>query len=120
VAAVAYGVAGLYDQPRSIAASLDGVSEIDTVETLNLVAAVGLIVAVAGGLAVIAALLAPPRGRALGDDPWEGHTLEWATTSPPAIGNFATVPEVTSEAPLYDARYGGGSGSARESTEAPA
>ena len=31
VAAVTYGIAGLYDQPRSIAASLDGVSEIDTV-----------------------------------------------------------------------------------------
>jgi heme/copper-type cytochrome/quinol oxidase subunit 3 len=39
VAAVAYGIAGLYDQPRAVAASLDGVSEIDTVETLNLVAA---------------------------------------------------------------------------------
>jgi heme/copper-type cytochrome/quinol oxidase subunit 1 len=117
VAAVTYGIAGLYDQPRSIAASLDGVSEIDTVETLNLVAAVGLVVAVAGALAVAAALLAPKRGRVVADDPWDGHTLEWATTSPPPIGNFATLPEVTSEAPLYDARYAGPSASATESTE---
>jgi heme/copper-type cytochrome/quinol oxidase subunit 1 len=118
VAAVAYGIAGLYDQPRSIAASLDGVSEIDTVETLNLVAAVGLLVAVAGALAVVGALLAPKRGRAVADDPWEGHTLEWATTSPPPVGNFATVPEVTSEAPLYDARYTAASTAATQSTEA--
>jgi heme/copper-type cytochrome/quinol oxidase subunit 1 len=120
VAAVTYGIAGLYDQPRSIAASLDGLSEIDTVETLNLVAAVGLVVAVAGALAVVAALLAPGRGRAVADDPWEGHTLEWATTSPPPVGNFATVPEVTSEAPLYDARYAAASASATQSTEASA
>jgi heme/copper-type cytochrome/quinol oxidase subunit 1 len=120
VAAVTYGIAGLYDQPRSIAASLDGVSEVDTVETLNLVAAIGLVVAVAGALAVIAALLVPARGRAVADDPWEGHTLEWATTSPPPIGNFATVPEVTSEAPLYDARYAGASARVSESTEASA
>jgi cytochrome c oxidase subunit I len=118
VAAVAYGIAGLYDQPRSVAASLDGVSEIDTVETLNLVAAIGLAVAVAGALAVIAALLKPARGRAVADDPWDGHTLEWATTSPPPIGNFATVPDVTSEAPLYDARYALGAGSAAETGEA--
>jgi heme/copper-type cytochrome/quinol oxidase subunit 1 len=120
VAAVAYGIAGLDDQPRSIAASLDGVSEIDTVETLNLVAAIGLAVAVAGALAVIAALLKPAPGRAVADDPWDGHTLEWTTTSPPPIGNFATVPEVTSEAPLYDTRYAGATGRATESTEAPA
>jgi heme/copper-type cytochrome/quinol oxidase subunit 1 len=118
VAAVAYGIAGLYDQPRSIAASLDGVSEIDTVETLNLVAAVGLVVAVAGALGVVGALLAPKRGRAVADDPWEGNTLEWATTSPPPVGNFATLPEVTSEAPLYDARYAAAPAAATASTEA--
>jgi cytochrome c oxidase subunit I len=120
VAAVAYGIAGLYDQPRSIAASLEGVSELDTVETLNLVAAIGLAVAVAGALAVIAALLRPARGRAVADDPWGGHTLEWTTTSPPLVGNFATLPEVMSEAPLYDARHAGATGSPTESMEAPA
>jgi heme/copper-type cytochrome/quinol oxidase subunit 1 len=121
VAAVAYGVAGLYDQPRAIALDATaGVSEIDTVETLNLVAAVGLVAAVVGGLAIVAALAAPARKRTVADDPWAGHTLEWTTTSPPPIGNFASVPEVTSEAPLYDARYAGVSVGRAESTEAPA
>ncbi|WP_457934835.1 cytochrome o ubiquinol oxidase subunit I [Pseudoalteromonas sp. SCSIO 43210] len=27
-------------------------------------------------------------------DPWNGHTLEWATSSPPQIYNFATVPHI--------------------------
>jgi cytochrome o ubiquinol oxidase subunit 1 len=27
-------------------------------------------------------------------DPWDGRTLEWATSSPPAIYNFATIPVV--------------------------
>ncbi len=27
-------------------------------------------------------------------DPWDGRTLEWATASPPAVYNFAVIPEV--------------------------
>ena len=32
--------------------------------------------------------------RAAGDDPWEGHSLEWATTSPPPPGNFDRLPPI--------------------------
>jgi cytochrome c oxidase subunit 1 len=39
-----------------------------------------------------------------GDDPWEGHSLEWATTSPPPRHNFATLPPIRSFAPLLDLR----------------
>ncbi|MER5217953.1 cbb3-type cytochrome c oxidase subunit I [Streptomyces sp. NPDC002838] len=41
------------------------------------------------------------------DDPWGGHTLEWATSSPPPRLNFPPdhpVPPVTSFAPLLDLR----------------
>lgn len=31
----------------------------------------------------------------VGNDPWEGRTLEWATTSPPREYNFASIPTVT-------------------------
>ena len=48
---------------------------------------------------------APLEATCPGDDPWSGHTLEWATSSPPPAGNFASLPEITSEAPLYDARH---------------
>ena len=37
------------------------------------------------------------------DNPWGGHTLEWATATPPPAGNFAEPPaRVRSEAPLLD------------------
>jgi heme/copper-type cytochrome/quinol oxidase subunit 1 len=75
------------------------------VETLNLVSAIGLGVTVFGALLVVGAMVVRRRGDGPGDDPWEGHTLEWTTTSPPPVGNFATLPTITSEAPLYDARY---------------
>ena len=39
-----------------------------------------------------------------GDDPWEGHSLEWATTSPPPRYNFRSLPAITSHAPLLDRR----------------
>ncbi|MEM5383594.1 cytochrome o ubiquinol oxidase subunit I [Paraburkholderia phymatum] len=35
-----------------------------------------------------------PENRDLTGDPWGGRTLEWATTSPPQIYNFATLPIV--------------------------
>jgi cytochrome c oxidase subunit 1 len=39
-----------------------------------------------------------------GDNPWEAHTLEWATTSPPPRFNFRSLPPITSHAPLLDRR----------------
>ena len=54
-----------------------------------------------------------------GDDPWEGHTLEWATTSPPPRFNFHSLPPITSHAPLLDRRLAavGGAGKAEPGTE---
>jgi len=42
--------------------------------------------------------------RPAGDDPWGGHTLEWATTAPPPRLNFTSLPPIRSEAPLLDRR----------------
>ena len=41
-------------------------------------------------------------GPAAGDDPWDAHTLEWATSSPAPVNNFAEVHSVGSAEPLLD------------------
>jgi cytochrome c oxidase subunit 1 len=45
-------------------------------------------------------------GKLAGDDPWEGNTLEWGTSSPPPPYNFDHLPEIRSERPLFDLRHG--------------
>jgi cytochrome c oxidase subunit 1 len=40
-----------------------------------------------------------------GDNPWDAHTLEWATTSPPPAHNFRAIPPVRSERPVWDANH---------------
>jgi cytochrome c oxidase subunit 1 len=44
-------------------------------------------------------------GEVAGDDPWEGHTLEWGTTSPPPPHNFDVLPDIRSNRPVWHARY---------------
>jgi cytochrome c oxidase subunit 1 len=42
-------------------------------------------------------------GRLAGDDPWGGHTLEWATSSPPPPTNFdRPLPPIRSNRPVFD------------------
>jgi heme/copper-type cytochrome/quinol oxidase subunit 1 len=114
VLVIPYAIAGLLDQPRLLATlgtdvSMDDVlgDSVGAVESLNLVSAIGGVVVVAaavlGILAVLGARVSRKDGP--GDDPWHGHTLEWTTSSPPPVGNFASLLEITSEAPLYDARH---------------
>jgi cytochrome c oxidase subunit I len=52
------------------------------------------------------------RGRRAEANPWDGATLEWATTSPAPAFNFAKVPIVRSRLPLWDMKYGGHGGAA--------
>ena len=42
-----------------------------------------------------------------GDDPWGGHTLEWATTSPPPHHNFDSLPPIRSDRPVWDLHHPG-------------
>ena len=79
---------------------------LDAIEALDVVSAVGGGILALAGLAFGALLVGGLRSRVeAGDDPWTGQTLEWATSSPPPVGNFPGLPPITSEAPLYDARH---------------
>src|SRR5689334_4747973 len=67
------------------------------IETIgSYITAVGLLM-VAGNL--VTSLF---RGAPAGNDPFEGDTLEWATTSPPPAYNFAVVPKVSSPYAMWD------------------
>jgi cytochrome o ubiquinol oxidase subunit 1 len=67
-------------------------------QPLLLVAEAGAIVIFVGVLCQIAQLYVSIRAREsrrdLTGDPWDGRTLEWATSSPPPPYNFAVLPEV--------------------------
>jgi cytochrome c oxidase subunit 1 len=53
-------------------------------------------------LFLINVLYSRRHGLIAGNDPWDGNTLEWATTSPPPPYNFERVPTVRSTMPLRD------------------
>jgi heme/copper-type cytochrome/quinol oxidase subunit 1 len=97
-------VSGLLGQPGAF--GVEPADNVSTIEAMNVASTIGGAVLALGVLGFIALLIGAARSdEPPGDDPWEGHTLEWATSSPPPHGNFASLPTVTSEAPLYDARH---------------
>lgn len=64
---------------------------------LFIVAGVGVIIICVGValqiLQIIVSLIQRHKNSVSGD-PWDGRTLEWATTSPPPLYNFAVIPTV--------------------------
>jgi cytochrome c oxidase subunit I len=74
--------------------------------TLNLLETIGAGIIALGVLVFLINVWTSLRRRVpAGNDPWLGHTLEWATTSPPPPLNFeAPLPPIRSYAPLLDLR----------------
>ena len=72
-------------------------------DALNLVSTIGAFLMALGVLwFLVNALVAMRRGAIAGSNPWNGATLEWATSSPPQPYNFAHIPIVSSRTPLWD------------------
>jgi len=63
------------------------------------------IIAAAVAVFIINAITSFRREKDAPDDPWDGATLEWATTSPPPPYNFAEIPAVNSNIPLWVEKY---------------
>jgi cytochrome c oxidase subunit I len=94
---------GLAGMPRRIAQYATSAGWYE----LNLAATIGGFVIASSMLPFLWNVLVSLRnGKVAGDDPWEGNTLEWATSSPPPPYNFDHLPEIRSERPVFDARHG--------------
>lgn len=73
----------------------------------NLIETIGAFIVALGVLFFIINLFKSMRQKATAtNDPWDGQTLEWATSSPPPAYNFASMIPVNSPRPLWDAKYG--------------
>ncbi|MBV9941058.1 MAG: cbb3-type cytochrome c oxidase subunit I [Solirubrobacterales bacterium] len=74
--------------------------------TLNVLETIGAGIIALGVLVFLINVWTSLRRRVpAGNDPWFGHTLEWATTSPPPPLNFeAPLPPIRTYAPLLDLR----------------
>ena len=76
-------------------------------ELMNMLTTIGAFVSAAGMMVFLYNVFYSLKwGERAGSDPWEGTTLEWATTSPPPAHNFDSLPEIRSERPLFDLRFG--------------
>jgi heme/copper-type cytochrome/quinol oxidase subunit 1 len=93
-------VSGLLDQPDGI---VSGAVE-DGVEALNVAAAAGGVLVLLGVVLLVVNVFTGRSGDPTPDDPWDGHTLEWATSSPPVPGRPGPVEPVTSATPLLDTK----------------
>ena len=90
---------GLLGMPRRVYTYPAGLG----LEFPNLLSTVGaFVVAAAVAIFVINGALSLYRGAPAPPNPWGAASLEWATTSPPPVYNFAHIPVVESRTPLWD------------------
>lgn len=106
LASLPYYVAGFADQPAgAVDFDYSGPVKLWNVAVLAGHTLMFVTVAAFAGLAV---KTFTGDGESSVDDPWEAHTLEWATSSPAPVQNFADVHTVASPEPLLDLRAGPG------------
>ena len=58
-------------------------------------------------LQIVVSIIQRKQNRDLTGDPWNGRTLEWATSSPPPFYNFAVIPEVTDRDAFWEMKKNG-------------
>ncbi len=92
-------VSGFAEQPMLPVVAESATS---SMETGNLIAAIGIALLAAGAALTLLQVLGASAGAGSAVEPWRGATLEWATSSPPPIGNFPVAPVVSSATPLLD------------------
>jgi len=72
-------------------------------QTLNIWSSVGAVMVAVSILLFAVNVITTLRAKVpAGDNPWDAHTLEWFTTSPPPHHNFVALPPIRSERPTWD------------------
>lgn len=78
-------------------------------QPLFVVAAIGVSIIMLGIgfqiLQIIVSVIHRSQNRDTTGDPWNGRTLEWSTSSPPPIYNFAFIPEVDCIDPFWAMKH---------------
>ena len=69
---------------------------------LNEIATIGAVLIGISTVLFVVNILVSWKKYPAGDNPWDGHTLEWFTTSPPPHHNFYRLPQIRSERPTWD------------------
>ena len=94
-------ISGLLGMPRRVYTYGEGMGW----DWVNLVTTAGSFLFAIGVLMFLwNIVVSRKRGKAAGDNPWDAPTLEWATSSPPPVYNFAVLPSVASRHPLWEDR----------------
>ena len=106
LAALPHYVAGFLDQPAGL---VYGDTDLQAWNIAVLVGHALMAVTVLGFFGLVAQALR--HGPDAVDDPWDGQTIEWATTSPAPADNFVDVPIVHSAEPNLDLKTPVGVGS---------
>ena len=75
----------------------------DGFTTLNVVSTVGaFIIAISFAFLLVNFFVSWRKPVPAGNNPWDAHTLEWFTTSPPPHHNYTHLPPIRSERPTWD------------------
>jgi heme/copper-type cytochrome/quinol oxidase subunit 1 len=91
-------IAGFLDQPSGLEFAND---DLQIWNILSLVGHSVFALTVLGFVGLLISTVFGGGGDAI-DDPFDGQTIEWATTSPAPANNFVDVPMITSAEPLLD------------------
>jgi cytochrome c oxidase subunit 1 len=98
---------GAWGMPRRIYTYDEGMGW----EQINLLETVGAFILAFGVLLfIISFFRSMKNGLPAGDNPWDASSLEWITTSPPAVHNFDKTPTVYSDRPVWEKNHGPGPG----------
>jgi cytochrome c oxidase subunit 1/cytochrome c oxidase subunit I+III len=94
-------ITGLMGMPRRVYTYPEDMG----VGWLNLISSIGAFIFAVGVLMFLINIVKGlVSGAPAGNNPWDAPTLEWATTSPPPVYNFATIPQIASRHPLWEDR----------------